>query len=381
MFSILPSFWSPLNASPLDGILRGVIGACGISVLSNLMRVHLLVRDSSFTPENGTKQQLAYKEKPGFFGRLAGVLHFLCLTGLLSLLGARASSLVVLEFSLRAVLAAVTVGVDGPRGICQFLIQCQFSLGCALSCSIHFLHEEAPHRTLSLLLAAGLSWLLWGQSQRLRSHVAKFYPLHSSERNCGACISLLNTRHNLIPFLSRAVIVTFAVGGVTAICTVNQHFLAEVEAMRFWTLLSLCYTLLLVYIQGEWLAECGTDGTGVWTFRARRPISHSLCLCMVNLHETNTLNSQATANRTTVSSFITCFYKVLEKQLDQGFDLNKMRSMINPAFKVFKAPEGPNIPTFKFFSLLNSTLTPPGHISCFFHKIQVNFTGFTNPRI
>ncbi|XP_028854988.1 transmembrane protein 82-like isoform X2 [Denticeps clupeoides] len=261
MFSILPSFWSPLNASPLDGILRGVIGACGISVLSNLMRVHLLVRDSSFTPENGTKQQLAYKEKPGFFGRLAGVLHFLCLTGLLSLLGARASSLVVLEFSLRAVLAAVTVGVDGPRGICQFLIQCQFSLGCALSCSIHFLHEEAPHRTLSLLLAAGLSWLLWGQSQRLRSHVAKFYPLHSSERNCGACISLLNTRHNLIPFLSRAVIVTFAVGGVTAICTVNQHFLAEVEAMRFWTLLSLCYTLLLVYIQGEWLAECGTDGT------------------------------------------------------------------------------------------------------------------------
>lgn len=131
------------------------------------------------------------------------------------------------------------------------MVQCQFSLGCALSCSLHFLHEGAPQRLLSLLLAAGLSWLLASKSSRLWRHVKALYPLHSSQRYCGVCIALLTSGRNLLPVLTRALVLTFAVAAVAAVSTINRHFLSATEALRFWTPLTICYTLLVVYMQGE----------------------------------------------------------------------------------------------------------------------------------
>lgn len=183
---------------------------------------------------------------------LGSVLQFWFLTGLLSLVGPRVSSLVVLEFSLRAVAAWITAGPDVLPGSTKLmLVQCQFSLGCALSCSLHFLQEGAPHRSLSLLLAAGLSWLLAGHCHLLWGHVSRLYHLHSSQRYCGVCITLLNSGHSLLPSLQRAVLLAFAVAGVAGLATVHHHFLSEAESLRFWTPLTICYTLLVVYVQEE----------------------------------------------------------------------------------------------------------------------------------
>lgn len=131
------------------------------------------------------------------------------------------------------------------------LVQCQFSLGCALGCGLRFLQEGALHRTLGLLMAAGLSWLLAGLSERLWQHAAALYPLHSSQRYCGLCMTLLASGHALLPHLCRAVVAAFGVAAAAATSTVNHHFLSAAEAFRFWTLMTICYTMLLVYMQGE----------------------------------------------------------------------------------------------------------------------------------
>lgn len=147
----------------------------------------------------------------------------------------------------------------------QLLVQCQFSLGCALSCSLHFLHEGAPQRWLCLLLAAALSWFLARQSMRLLHHVMALYKLHSSQRYCGVCITLLCSGCSLLPTICRALMITFAVAVVAAISIINKHFLSATEALRFWTPLTICYTLLVVYMQGETCAHWENVSSNIYS--------------------------------------------------------------------------------------------------------------------
>lgn len=139
---------------------------------------------------------------------------------------------------------------DSKKFLQQLLVQSQFSLGCALSCSLHFLHEEAPHRWLCLLLAAALSWFVSRQATLLLRHVMALFKLHSSQRYCGVCISLLTSGHRVLPMLCRTMVIAFLVAVVAAISIINKHFLSATEALRFWTPLTICYTLLVVYMQG-----------------------------------------------------------------------------------------------------------------------------------
>lgn len=143
-----------------------------------------------------------------------------------------------------------SVPQESGKFLQQILIQSQFSLGCALSCSLHFLHEGAAQRWLCLLLAAALSWFLARQTSLLLHHVMALYKLHSSQRYCGICISLLSSGRRLLPVLCRTMIITFCVAVVAAISIINKHFLSATEALRFWTPLTICYTLLVVYMQG-----------------------------------------------------------------------------------------------------------------------------------
>lgn len=141
---------------------------------------------------------------------------------------------------------------DGSsRGVDLLFIQCQFSLSCSLTVTLDFLHQGAPHSVFSLLLAAALSWALATISRSLWRHVATFYPLHSNKHYCGQCISLLTSGHGLLATLERAVVLVFAVGTVASTATVYDHFLSHKDALKFWTPLTLCYALLVVYTQGD----------------------------------------------------------------------------------------------------------------------------------
>lgn len=51
--------------------------------------------------------------------------------------------------------------------------------------------------------------------------------------------------------LCRMMIIAFFVAVVAAVSIINTHFLSATEALRFWTPLTICYTLLVVYMQGE----------------------------------------------------------------------------------------------------------------------------------
>ncbi|MEQ2162275.1 hypothetical protein GOODEAATRI_018100, partial [Goodea atripinnis] len=218
---------------------------------------------------------------------LLGMLQFFLVTGILAIVGSRVASLVVLEFCLRAVSGLLTAGpvsvlasfvwvMIGPnhlthiivvddklltgfipinqetrRFLLQLLVQSQFSLGCAISCSLHFLHEGASQRWLSLLLAAALSWYLAKKAAGLLHHVIALYKLHSSQRYCGICISLLTSGCYLLPMLCRTMVIAFFVAVLASVSIINQQFLSATEALRFWTPLTICYTLLVVYMQGE----------------------------------------------------------------------------------------------------------------------------------
>lgn len=146
-----------------------------------------------------------------------------------------------------------SVWTQGPegRGLDLLLVQCQFSLGCGLTCTLDFLHQGAPHSSVSLILAAALSWALASLSHSLWSHAARLYPLHSTEHYCGKCITLLTSGHGILASLQRAVILAFALGTVASTTTVYDHFLSQKDALKFWTPLTLCYTMLVVYIQGD----------------------------------------------------------------------------------------------------------------------------------
>lgn len=143
------------------------------------------------------------------------------------------------------------ISQDSRKFLQQLLVQSQFSLGCALSCSLNFLHEGASQRWLCLLLAAALSWFLARQAAALLRHVTALYKLHSSQNYCGICISLLTSGWYLLPMLCRTMTITFSVAVLAGVSIINQQFLSATEALRFWTPLTICYTLLVVYMQGE----------------------------------------------------------------------------------------------------------------------------------
>ncbi|XP_030633420.1 transmembrane protein 82 isoform X2 [Chanos chanos] len=212
-----------LGANPLDRVLRGLVGACGISVLNHVMRIQLFIETYSVPEEDHKKK--SYVDGRGWAaGRFAAAVRFLGLTGLLSV--------GVLSGSIR-----------------QLLVQCQFSLGCAFSCSLDFLQEGALHNTLNLLLAGGLSWFIADHSQRLWSHVVGLYPQHGSQHCCGICLSLSTHNNALLPFINRAVLLAFAMGTVASLSIVNHHYASDTDSVRFWTPLVICYTMLMVYIQ------------------------------------------------------------------------------------------------------------------------------------
>ncbi|XP_037540268.1 transmembrane protein 82 [Nematolebias whitei] len=258
MFSFITSFlptsyfrlgWL-IDTNPLDGLLQGLVGACGISVLCSLMRVHVLLEESSKEKnEKGTSHERSTSMRP--ISGLAGMLQFFFVTAILAIVGSRVASLVVLEFCLRAISGLVTAGPDSRKFLQQLLVQSQFSLGCALSCSLNFLHEGASQRWLCLLLAAALSWFLARQAASLLRHVTALYKLHSSQNYCGICISLLTSGWYLLPMLCRTMTITFFVAVLAAVSIINQQFLSATEALRFWTPLTICYTLLVVYMQEE----------------------------------------------------------------------------------------------------------------------------------
>ncbi|XP_045931778.1 transmembrane protein 82-like isoform X1 [Micropterus dolomieu] len=252
-FSWIPGTyeWTPFDSNPIDFFFQGLVGACGISVLCNLMRVyHFIETCSDSESETESKQ----RSKPGNPLRASWktALQFWLLTVLLSLVGSRVSSLIVLEFSLRAVAAWTSTGLDANgRGLDRLLVQCQFSLGCGLTCTLFFLHQGAPYSSLSLFLAAALSWALASLSHSLWTHVARLYPLHSTEHYCGKCITLLTSGHTILASVQRVVVLAFALTTVASTIMVYDHFLSQNDALKFWTPLTLCYAILVVYIQGS----------------------------------------------------------------------------------------------------------------------------------
>lgn len=140
---------------------------------------------------------------------------------------------------------------SGDKERLQLFLVCQFSLGCGLTCGLSFLQEGAPHRTLNLLLSLGLAALLGLGARRFRRHVCNLYELHTSQRYCGVCLGLLAGQHGLPRLLGRILAVAFAVSDLAAVALINQDFLSTSEAVRFWTPLTICYTLLVIYMQGE----------------------------------------------------------------------------------------------------------------------------------
>ncbi|KAB1269311.1 Transmembrane protein 82, partial [Camelus dromedarius] len=253
MFSLLslPS-WLPslpslewVSGLP-DVLLQGLVGACGVSVLNNLLKVYFFV-----VCANNPERQL---EKERLRARWASLetVHLAGLALILTVVGVRVAAFVVLEFSLRSVSTLLSLD-KGSRGSekLQLYLVCQYSLGCGLTCGLSFLQEGAPHRTLNLLLGVGLAALLSTGARRLRQHVCQLYELHSGQRYCGVCLGLLAGAHSLPRLLGRALAMTFAVGNLAAVALINRDFLTTSEAVRFWMPLTICYTLLVIYMQEE----------------------------------------------------------------------------------------------------------------------------------
>ncbi|XP_034441999.1 transmembrane protein 82-like isoform X1 [Hippoglossus hippoglossus] len=253
------SEWMPFDSNtPTDCFLQGLVGACAISVLCSLMRVYYFLQTCSDS-ETESKQRSSSPVNP-LRGNWRTALQFWSLTLVLSLVGSRVSSLIVLEFSLRAASSWASAGLDAHgRGLYLLLLQCQFSLGCCFTCALVFLHQGAPHSSLNLFLAAAISWALASVSHSLWSHVARHYPLHSTEPYCGKCITLLTSGHTILTSLQRAVVLAFAFATVASFATVYDHFLSQKDALKFWTPLTLCYTMLVIYIQADQNRQTGAQ--------------------------------------------------------------------------------------------------------------------------
>ncbi|XP_039553497.1 transmembrane protein 82 isoform X2 [Passer montanus] len=227
----------------LDALLQGLVGACAVSVLCSLLKVYLYIQCAN-NPERQAEKEAMAARRP-----LLEPLHVLVLTAVLALVGSRVAALVVLEFSLRAVSTTLSLGKGAHSS--QLYLLCQYSLGCGMSCGLTFLLEGAPHRSCNLALAAGLAGLLALHARRLARHVCALYELHSRQRYCGVCILLLAAGHGIPRLLRSALGLAFAVADLAAVQLINRDFLSTGEAVRFWTPLGICYTLLVVYMQEE----------------------------------------------------------------------------------------------------------------------------------
>uniref|UniRef100_A0A672UUM8 Transmembrane protein 82 n=1 Tax=Strigops habroptila TaxID=2489341 RepID=A0A672UUM8_STRHB len=227
----------------LDALLQGLVGACAVSVLCSLLKVYLYIQCLN-DPEGQAEKEAMRVQR-----RVLELLHVLVLTVLLALVGSRVAALVVLEFSLRAVSTLLSLN-KGTRST-QLYLLCQYSLGCGVSCSLSFLLEGAPHSTFNLALAAGLAGLLAGCARRLARHVCTMYELHRAAQYCGVCILVLTTGHRIPRLLRNALAITFTVADLAAVALINRDFLSTGEAVRFWTPLTICYTLLVIYMQEE----------------------------------------------------------------------------------------------------------------------------------
>uniref|UniRef100_A0A8C5QKW6 Transmembrane protein 82 n=1 Tax=Leptobrachium leishanense TaxID=445787 RepID=A0A8C5QKW6_9ANUR len=240
--SFLPSVPWPQWGN-VDSLLQGLVGACAVSVLYNFMKLHLYIMCLSDSDRHKYAEQLRSQFRP------RDILHLGLLALIYSALGPRVGALVVLEFSLRAVSMILSLS-KGCRSSQLFLL-CQFSLGCGVSCSLDYLHEGAPHRTWNLILAVGLSGIIVSQTRRMCRHVGIMYELHSKERYCGVCLSLLVSWRDIPAGLGRALRIAFLVSDLAAVAVINRDFLNTAEAVRFWTPLTICYTLLVIYMQEE----------------------------------------------------------------------------------------------------------------------------------
>lgn len=245
--SWLPNFPSfEWGSSLFDSLLQGLIGALGVSVLNSLLKVYFFVACVNDPQRQPQMQRLRAQWASLEMVHLAGLALFL------TVIRARVAALVVLEFSLRAVSTLLSLGKGSrDKERLQLFLVCQFSLGCGLSCGLSFLQEGAPHRSLNLLLSLGLAALLGLGARRLNRHICNLYELHSSQRYCGVCLGLLASQHGLPRFLGRALAVAFAVSDLAAVALINKDFLNTSEAVRFWTPLTICYTLLVIYMQEE----------------------------------------------------------------------------------------------------------------------------------
>ncbi|NXE14832.1 TMM82 protein, partial [Lophotis ruficrista] len=227
----------------LDALLQGLVGACAVSVLCSLLRVYLYIQCLNDPERQAEKQALGAQR------RVLEPLHVVTLTAVLALVGSRVAALVVLEFSLRAVSTGLSLRKGAQSS--QLYLLCQYSLGCGISCGLGFLLEGAPHSTCSLALAAGLAGLLATYARRLARHVCTLYELHSRAGYCGVCILLLASGHRIPRLLRNALAVAFGVADLAAVALINRDFLSAAEAVRFWTPLTICYTLLVIYMHEE----------------------------------------------------------------------------------------------------------------------------------
>lgn len=148
--------------------------------------------------------------------------------------------------------------VPPPQGTYsnQLYLLCQYSLGCGITCSLSYLQEGAPHCTWNLLLSVGLAGLLTRYVWRLVRHICAMFELHSKERYCGLCLFLLTTWHSIPQLLCNALKIAFLVADLAAVTLINRDFLTTSEAVRFWTPLTICYTLLVIYMQGKAALPC-----------------------------------------------------------------------------------------------------------------------------
>lgn len=259
MFFLFSWIFGPmLESKPVDCLLQGFVGACGVSVLCSLTRVHHFRQLCGDSDSERSKVKLSSLPISGLRGQWKSSLQFWALALLLALVGSRVSSLILLEFILRA-LSAWGSAESKSSNLDLLLVQCQFSLGCGITCTLVYIHQGAPHSTLGLVLAAALSWAVANYCQGLWSHVAKLYPLHSKERYCGKCISLLTSGHGILATLQKVVILVFALAAAVSTATVFENFLSQKDALKLWTPLTLCYSLLVVYIQDGQNRQTATE--------------------------------------------------------------------------------------------------------------------------
>ncbi|XP_078095135.1 transmembrane protein 82 [Mustelus asterias] len=241
----IPNFgWISLTSNPIDSLLQGVIAACAVSILNHLLRINLHIQYLNEPARVGAKVPRLHSQR-----QILDFLHLCTLTILFSIVGSRVSSLVVLEFSLRIISMLLSNNHGSSRK--QIFLLCQFSVGCGMTASLSFLNEGAPHSTLSLMLSTSLAGLLMWYVRKLVKHVNTMYELHSKERYCGVCISLLTTWHQIPKLLCNALTVEFIVADAAAVFLINRDFITTSEAIRFWTPLTICYTLLVIYMQEE----------------------------------------------------------------------------------------------------------------------------------